>query len=131
MTKLEISTTETATGKVISIESSRPSIWALIPGVFIFGIGAVILWPEIHIALATKTEPHIWHLVLSGGICLLGVIVPFYRQIIPGVKQLLIVLGNSSLPIVGGRRASDPPLPPAEPPPQFPPAPPTPPGPQP
>ncbi len=111
--KLNIHTEETPSGgHVVNIESSRPSIWALIPGLLIFAVGAAILYPEIRNSIKTTTEPHIWHLVLSGGICLLGVIVPFYRQVIPGVKQLLIVLGNSSLPVIGGRRSSDPPGPP-------------------
>jgi hypothetical protein len=105
MTKLLAITDENST--TLKLEATRPSVWAIIPGFIIFLVGAAILYPEIRISIATKTEPHILHLLLSGGACVLGVMVPFYRQIAPGAKQLLIFI-SPYVPKFGGNRPGDP-----------------------
>jgi hypothetical protein len=105
MTKLLAITDENST--TLKLEATRPSIWAIIPGFVIFVVGAAILYPEIRISLATKTEPHIWHLLLAGGVCVLGVMVPFYRQIAPGMRQLSVFIAPY-VPRLGGSRPGDP-----------------------
>lgn len=105
MTKLVAITDENAT--TLKLEATRPSIWAIIPGFIIFVVGGAILYPEIRIAIANKTEPHITHLLLAGGVCVLGVMVPFYRQITPGLRQLSVFV-SPYVPKFGGSRPGDP-----------------------
>jgi len=105
MTKLLAITDENST--TLKLEATRPSIWAIIPGFIIFLVGAAILYPEIRISIATKQEPHIWHLLLSGGVCVLGVMIPFYRQITPGMRQLSVFIAPY-VPKFNGSRPGDP-----------------------
>jgi hypothetical protein len=92
----------------VKVDVGPPSIWMIIPGVLVFLVGGVILYAEIRIALATKVEPHIWHLLSGAVICIAGVIIPFYKQAGPGLKSLSVLVAPY-VPRIGGGRPGDPP----------------------
>ncbi len=106
MTDMKITSETGENGTTVSV-NLRPSIWAIIPGLIVFLVGAAILYPEIRISLATKTEPHIGHLILSGLICIAGVAIPFYRAMSPGVTKLSMWIAPYA-PKFGGGRPGDP-----------------------
>lgn len=104
--KITSQTGETAT--TVKVEPSKPSALAIVAGFVLFIVGAAGLIADYTIAIANKQSPHIAHISIYAGFCLLGVIAAFGQYVIPRINQLLIVVGNSSLPVVGGRRATDP-----------------------
>lgn len=119
---MTVTTQTSENGAQVKVDIGPPSIWSVIPGVLVFVVGGVILYGEVRIALLTKVEPHIWHMLSGALICIAGVMIPFYKQAGPGLKQLSVLILPYA-PRIGGNRAGDPPAPPPPPPPSWPPTP--------
>lgn len=93
---------------VVEVKHPPPSGYAILAGVLLFVIGAPGLAADYWIALANKQPPHLTHIAIWAGLCVLGVLVPLGRYVWPTVQQVSIFVGDY---LPGGRRRSDPPLP--------------------
>lgn len=66
---------------------------------------------DVYTAVANKQMPHTVHLSIGLGVFVLGIVVAFGHFVLNPLYQLTVIVSNSSLPVIGGRRASDPPPP--------------------
>lgn len=101
-------TTPTGT-TVVQVKPPPPSAGAILAGALFFLVGAPALVADYVIALANKQPPHILHIASWGGLCVLGILVPLGRYVWPTVQQVSVFVGDY---LPGGRRRTDPPLPP-------------------
>jgi hypothetical protein len=94
-------------------------------GLLVFLVGAAMLYVDARIAIANKQAPHLGHLFLYAGLCLVGVVIAFAVYVIPPLKSFSVIIAPY-IPMINGRRAGDlPSSPPAPPTPPTPPGPPT------
>jgi len=97
---------------------------AVIAGVLLALAGIAFDAIDVYTAVANKQMPHTIHLSIGLGVFVLGIVVAFGHFVLNPLYQLTVIIGNSSLPVIGGRRAGDPPAaqnsPPNEPPPGVP-----------
>jgi hypothetical protein len=76
-------------------------------GLALFAFGAFFLFLEV------RTPPmHSGHVYLFAGIAILGALVIRPDPIFFALKQVVVIVGPY-IPVIGGRRAGDPPAPPA------------------
>ena len=99
-------------------------IAAAIAGGLICLGGIAFAGVDVYFAIQAKTPPHLTHLSIGLAVFVAGIVVAFGHYVINPLYQLTVVLNNTSIPIIGGRRASDPPAqiqpPPSEEPPDVP-----------
>lgn len=67
---------------------------------------------DFYASIASKTTPRTVHLAIGAAFFLLGVVVMFGHYVTNPLYRLTVIVANSSIPIIGGRRAGDPPAPP-------------------
>lgn len=63
---------------------------------------------DVYFAIQTKTPPHLVHLAIGLAVFVTGIVIAAGHYVINPLYQLTVVLNNSSIPIIGGRRAGDP-----------------------
>lgn len=80
----------------------------LIAGACFVAFGVTFLALEYRIALEAKQSPHWTHIAGFGGAAVLGLCIPFWPIVFP-VAQKIKVFIMPYIPVVGGRRAGDPP----------------------
>lgn len=83
----------------------KAALNALVGLVLLLG-GGFFLWQEMHVP-----PSHTGHIYLFSGIALLGAFVIRPDPLFTVVKQLVVILGDTSIPWIGGRRKGDPPAP--------------------
>ena len=93
---------------------------ALFAGALLMIAGIVYDAIDIYFAIQNKQQPHGIHLSIGLGIFVFGVAVAFTHFVLDPLNRLTVIISNSSLPVICGRRAGDPPAPPPGPPPQGP-----------
>lgn len=67
---------------------------------------------DVYFAVQAKQAPHLTHLAIGLAVFVTGIVVAFGHYVINPLYQVTVLLNNTSLPIIGGRRAGDPQLPP-------------------
>ena len=72
-------------------------------GLALFAFGAFFLYREM-----TTPPTHNGHVYLFAGIAILGALVVRPDPIVTGLKQVIVIVGPY-IPVIGGRRAGDPP----------------------
>ena len=104
------------------------SPWAIVAAAIAGGLlmlaGIAFDAIDVYTAVLNKQMPHLIHLSIGLGVFVLGVVVAFTHFVLNPLYQLTVIISNSSLPVIGGRRSTDPqPSPSSEPnpPPTFPP----------
>lgn len=86
-------------------------IAAVIAGVLLALAGIAFDAIDVYTAVANKQMPHTIHLSIGLGVFVLGIVVAFGHFVLNPLYQLTVIISNSSLPVIGGRRAGDPPAP--------------------
>jgi hypothetical protein len=121
---VQITSQTDETGTTVSVRQ-RPSVLGVFAGLLVFLVGAAMLYVDARIAIANKQAPHLGHLFLYAGLCLVGVVIAFAVYVIPPLRSFSVIIAPY-VPMLGGRRAGDAPTPtPTAPPPPTPPGPPT------
>jgi hypothetical protein len=92
---------------IVQVKQPPPSGYAILAGLLFFTIGAAGLIADYYIALANRQTPHVTHIAIWAGLCVLGVLVPFGRYVLPVVSQVVVIFGDY---LPGGRRRGDPPV---------------------
>lgn len=93
---------------------------AVIAGVLLALAGIAFDAIDVYTAVANKQMPDTIHLSIGLGVFVLGIVVAFGHFVLNPLYQLTVIISNSSLPVIGGRRSGDPPAPPPSEPPQGP-----------
>lgn len=86
----------------------------LIVGACFVVFGVTFLALEYRIAFVAKQSPHWTHIGGYFGAAILGLCIPFWPIVFPVAQKISVFIFPNGLPIVGGRRASDPPAPPGK-----------------
>lgn len=103
---MKIESTQTGENATVKV-TNRPSMWAVIAGLMFFVVGAAVIAVDSVIAIGNKQALHTTHLILGGGLCVVGIVVMFSFVVIPPLKSLNVIIAPY-VPMIGGRRASDP-----------------------
>jgi hypothetical protein len=89
--------------KIVGISTG---LLTLLVGMALMGGGGWFLWQEM-----SHPPTHSPHVYLFAGIAILGAFVVRPDPLFKVVKNVFVILGDTNLPIVGGRRKTDPPPP--------------------
>lgn len=89
-----------------STETKIVSVWTgiltLVVGVALMAFGGWFLWQEMQ-----HPPSHSTHIYLFSAIAILGALVIRPDPIFGAVTKVFVILGDTNLPLVGGRRKTD------------------------
>jgi hypothetical protein len=108
MTPLVSDTTE------IKIERVGLSLVQMVVGLILMAAGIAWGYADFRAAFNAKEQLHTTHMALCVGLVVFGALAGFTRFTAPVVDKLWIYVGQTNLPLIGGRRSSDPPAPPSK-----------------